>query len=71
MFAIMERTRMIFDADDLTRRAVKIYAAKHDLSISDAINAAIRELCADEFREAERIIAGEDAKAKGRKKTGD
>ena len=61
---VMERTRMIFDADETMRRAIKIYAAKNATTVSEAINHACRTMFAAELREAERIISGEDAKPK-------
>ncbi len=50
---------MIFDADETLRRAIKIYAAKNDLTVSDVIADACRELCAEELKQAEGIIAAE------------
>lgn len=61
---VMERTRMIFDVDETLRRAIKIYAAKNDLSASEAIGQACRDKFAAEVREAERILSAEESKPK-------
>ncbi len=65
MTETMERTRMIFDTDEVHRRAVKLYAARHGISTSEVVNRAIAELCDRELEEA-RETAAKEAKKKPR-----
>lgn len=57
-----ERPRLIFDCSDVIRRAVRLYAAKHDLSTSDTISKAIETLCKAEVDEAREILTREAKK---------
>lgn len=60
------RARVMFDTTDVMRRAVKIYAGKYDLSLSDVIHRALELLCPEEIKQAKEVIAAEE-KAKKHK----
>lgn len=64
MTETMERTRMIFDTEERYRRAVKLYAARHGLSVSAVFARALDALCDKELEEADEILVREERQAK-------
>lgn len=69
MQAIMaERIRLIIDTDEVTRRAVRIRAARKGKTPSELLTELVREHYAREVKEAEQEIEQEVAEAS--KKTG-
>ncbi len=47
-----ERVRMIFDTDEVVRRAVKIRAAAKGIKTSDVINLALKAFLPSELKQA-------------------
>lgn len=66
MALVADRPRLIIDCTNVVRRAVKLKAAKDDASVSEVVIMAIRAYCAQEIREAERIMDEERKKKKER-----
>lgn len=66
MSIVADRPRLIIDCTNVVRRAVKLKAAKDDASVSEVVIMAIRSYCAQEIREAERIMDEERKKKKER-----
>jgi hypothetical protein len=64
MLATMaERIRIIIDADEEVRLAVKLAATKRDISISELVCGLVRDHLADEIKDARKYVP--------RKKKGD
>jgi Arc/MetJ-type ribon-helix-helix transcriptional regulator len=67
MNAVMaERIRLIIDTEDVIRRAVQLRKVKSGAgeSVSDIVNAILREALAEEIKELEEHAASEDRKRK-------
>jgi hypothetical protein len=56
LVTMAERIRIIIDADDEVRLAVKLAATKRDVSISEFVCGLIRQNCPDEITDARKYL---------------